>query len=844
MTSLALHDLWSRKRRLIGMFSAILIGVAFLAGTLVLGDTMRSGFGTLFAEANAGTDAVVRSTTRLSSDAIEQQGALDASLLDEIRAVDGVAAAEISVQGLGQIADDDGELLGGNGPPTLAGNWIDDESLSPWRLAEGRAPAGPGEVVIDRRAADLGDFAVGDHTTVLMPQPVPVEIVGIATFGSSDSLSGATFVAFTTEEAERLLTGGPGRISAVVVQARDGVSEAALVANLDAVLPDGVEAISGADLTAEQRQDIEDDFLGLFETFLLVFAGIALLVAMFSINNAFSILVAQRSRESALLRAIGASRGQVLLAVTIEALVVGVLASAAGVAFGIALAAGLRALLDAAGLTLPTGSLSISAGDMALAATVGVVVTLVASALPALRSTRVPPLAAMRAVAVERVGSGRVRAVSGVALLVGGAAVTVAGALGDSLEIAALGGVGLLVAMVMLGPVVAGRASATLGWPLTKVQGLVGRLAVRNARRNPRRTAGTASALMVGVAVVTLFTVFAASLKASVDDATSRSFEGDLVIANDSFSGAGLAPELVTELRALPAVDVATGLGNGVADIEGETRDLTVIDPAGIDRVLDLDITAGSVAALQRDRIGVSEKFADDHGLALGDRVPVGFGDGGSEELTVGMLFDDDALVGGVLLPEATWLEHATQPSNVAVLLALREGVALEDGRAAVQAVADRFSAGDVQDREEYVASVGDQVDQMLGIVYVLLALAILIALMGIANTLALSIHERTRELGLLRAVGETRAQLRRMIRGESAVIAAFGTVGGLALGLALAWAVVRAVQSGGTLTAFAVPGGQLLVVLVVGAAAGVLAGLRPARRAARLPVLEAIATS
>ena len=622
MVKLALHELWSRKRRLMGMFSAILIGVAFLAGTLVLGDTMRSGFGNLFAEANAGTDAVVRSTTRLSSGDIEQNGLLDASLVEEVRGTDGVADAEVSVQGLGQIVGADGEPIGGNGPPTLAGNWIDDTALSPWRLAAGRAPREAGEVVIDRRSADRGDLEVGDRTTVRVPEPVDVRVVGIATFGSADSLSGATYAAFTTPEAERLLVGGTGRITDILVRAEPGVAEATLVANLEQVLPAGTDAISGADLTAEQEQDIEDDFLGVFETFLLVFAGVALLVAMFSINNAFSILVAQRSRESALLRAIGASRAQVLLAVTVEALVIGVLASLAGLAFGVGLAAGLRALLDAVGFTLPTGALAIDGADMAIAAVVGVVVTFAASVFPALRATRVPPIAAMRDVAVDHSSRSRSRAVVGGGLAAIGLVATIAGAVSESLGVAGIGAVGLLVAMVLLGPVVATPASGALGWPLARVRGLVGSLAVRNAKRNPRRTAGTASALMVGVAVVTLFTVFAASLKASIDDATSRSFRGDLVIADDSFSGSGMAPGLVTSIEDLPEVSVVSGLGNGVGVVDGKTRDFTVVDPDGIDAVLDLDVTAGSMAALGRDGIGVSQDYADDHALALGDAGP------------------------------------------------------------------------------------------------------------------------------------------------------------------------------------------------------------------------------
>ena len=355
-----LKSLGAHKRRLLGTCTAVLLGVAFLSGTLVLGDTMTEGFGDMFTEANAGTDAVVRSATEVGEADFSERGLVDRSLVDEVAAVDGVAAAEPRIEGSARIVGADGDPLGGNGPPTLAGNWIADDALNPYDLSEGRAPEAPGEVVIDKAAAEAGDLAVGDTTTVRTPEPIPVTIVGIATFGDADSQGPSPTPRFTTDQAAELFMPDPDRVSSIAVSAAGGVSQDELVQRIDAVLPDGVEASPGAELTAEMEDDIKDDFLGFFETFLLVFAGIALVVATFSIYNTFSILVAQRTRESALLRALGASRGQVLRSIAVEALVVGLVASVVGIVVGLGLASGLLALMGAMGMTMPASSLVVA----------------------------------------------------------------------------------------------------------------------------------------------------------------------------------------------------------------------------------------------------------------------------------------------------------------------------------------------------------------------------------------------------------------------------------------------------------------------------------------------------
>jgi putative ABC transport system permease protein len=505
-------------------------------------------------------------------------------------------------------------------------------------------------------------------------------------------------------------------------------------------------------------------------------------------------------------------------------------------------------MFDAFGFSLPAGGLVFNASVAVIGMIVGVVVTLVAGVAPAIKASRVKPLAAIRDVSAERTTASVGRAITGVTLTAIGVAVVLAAVLSGGDSVLGLAGLGALLTIggiVVFGPVVARPASGVIGSPLQWFRGVTGSLARQNAMRNPRRTSGTAAALMVGVGVVTLFTIFAASLKTAIDESVTQSFSGDLVISEGGFGGGGISPQLAADIDQLPEVQTATGLGRGRALVGTGTENVTIADPAQLARVVDLDVTAGSVRALGPQELAVSERIADDEGWKRGTTVPVTFADGTSTEFTVGAVYEARDIAGNYILSRETWTPHAVQDVDNTVLIRLENGVALEDGRRAVERTAEAYNAPDVEDREQYADSVGQFVDMMLGIVYVLLALAILIALMGIANTLSLSVYERTRELGLLRAIGESRRQLRSMIRWESVIVAVFGTVGGLGVGVFLGWALVTAASEGtGEMIApsFTAPIGQLAVLLVVGAIAGVLAGLRPARRAAKLPVLQAVA--
>jgi putative ABC transport system permease protein len=834
----------AHARRLTGTSLAVVLGVAFLTGTLVLGATLRANFDDLFAEVNAGTDVVVRNGTDLGIDA--PRGLVDRSLVDQVTRVDGVAAAEPVVSGYGQLLGADGDAIGGNGPPQVAASWTTDPDLNPYRLAEGRAPDGDDEVVVNKGAADAGDLAVGDTTTLLTPEPVEVTIVGLATFGDEDGLGGVTFTAFDLADAMANITKSPDAVSSIAVQAADGVSQDELATRIGDMLPPGLEATTGSDITTEATDDISALFLDMLTAFLTLFAGIALLVATFSIYNTFSIIVAQRAHQAALLRALGAVRGQIMRSVVAEALVVGVVASLVGLAGGVGIAGLLKGLFDAAGFALPAGGIVISAGTVATGLVVGVVVTLIAGVFPAIKASRVAPLAAIREVAVERTAPSLARIVVGIVLAAVGVGTTLVAALGDEdmLAVVGLGAVLTVVGAVVLGPVAARPAASLLGTPVARLRGMTGGLARQNAMRNPRRTAGTASALMVGIAVVTLFTVFAASLQASLDDTIDRSFGGDLVINTGAFGGGGISPQLATDVAALPEVDLAVGVGQGAAQVDGSTKQLSIADPADLSQVLDLGVSNGSLADLGVGTMAVSDATAESHDWQVGDAVPVTFADGRTEDLTVGATYETDDIAGGYLLPRSVWAPHAVQDIDSMVIVDATDGTSVAEAKAAVARAADGFGGPNVEDRDEFAATMTTGVDMMLTIIYALLALAIIIALMGIANTLSLSIHERTRELGLLRAVGQTRRQVRSMVRWESVVIATFGAVGGIGLGVFLGWALVQAVgTASGGLGVFALPAGRLAIVLVVGAIAGVLAGLRPARRAARLDVLQAIAT-
>jgi len=737
MLKVTLKGLLAHRRRLVGTLLAIVLGVGFLAGTLTFNNTLSANFNTLFQNANANTDAVVRGTQSISAQGggLGQRPPVDAALAGKIGALPGVASAQGEIEGYGQIMGADGKPVGTNGPPRTAGNWIPDANLNPYHLVAGRAPQTDDEVVLNRGAANSGGLHVGDKVLVQTPAPVTFTLVGLAGFGSSDGIGQTTYVGMTLHAAQTYV-GRPGEVSRILVKAAPGVSQDQVVQRIDGALPQGVEAITGAKYTQETIGDVNAEFLSFFETVLIVFAVIALIVASFSIYNTFAIVVAQRTRESALLRALGAVRRQVLGAVVLEAAVVALIASVLGVIGGLGIAQLLKVVFDAAGFGLPAGGLKITGSTIAISMITGIAVTVVAALAPAVRASRVAPLAALRDVAAGRTTASRRRVVIGGLGLGAGVALAIAGH-----GVAAVGlGCGLAVfGTVVLGPAAAKPVAGALGAILPRVAGTTGTLARRNAMRDPKRTAATATALMVGVAVVTVFTVFAASIKASIDTNVRESFTGDLVVSSPGFTNGGtLSPKIADDVAKLPQVQSAVGIGSGVALVDGKGVLIYHTDPVKLGDVTDPGVVAGSMAQLGTEGIAVSQKAATDSNLHIGSPVTVGFTDGTSGHFIVDALYTDQQTLGDYVVSTAAWTPHATQIVDSSVAVKLAPGVSLAQGRAAVEQAVVPYGSPQVEDRDQFAASEDSGVTMILNIIYALLALAIVIALMGITNSLSL----------------------------------------------------------------------------------------------------------
>lgn len=845
MTAIAAKTMWAHRRRLVGTAVAVILGVAFLSGTLILGDTLSHNFDRLFTQADAGTDVVVRSTTTLASGQETTRAGLDPSVVTTVQGVSGVADAVPYIEGYGKLVGKDGKGIGGVGPPTRAANWVSVPSLNPYKIAEGRPPRATNEVVVNRGAAKTGHLRLGDTTTLLTPKPLRVRIVGIATFGTADGLGPTTFTGMTTSAAERYLT-TDGKVSQVMVKAAPGIDPSTLAKRIDRAVPGRVEAVTGTQVADEQYSNLNSGFLGVVRNGLLIFAIIALAVAAFSIQNTFSIVAAQRGREVGLLRALGATRHQVIASTVGEALAIGVVGSAVGWFAGVGVAGLLKGVFDGFGFALPAGGLAVKASSTTLAVATGIAATVLASLVPAVRASRVPPVAALRDLAVERADLSRRRVVAGSVVTGLGVAALVSTGLGSGgMALAGLGALVTVAGMVLVGPALARAGTAVAGPLVGALRGVTGRLARQNAARNPRRTAATAAALMIGVTVVSLFTVFGASLQASATHAVDRSLRADLVVDTPGYGGqsgnAGLSPDVVQRIASTPGVASATPLTNSRARIAGDAHQVTVVDPAGIGRAVELGVTDGSVSRLGNQDLAVSRSAADSHHWRVGSDVAITYPDGTNGQLRIGAIYGRTDLTSDYLVPRAGFEPHAGQQLVSQVFADVRAGADTATVEKAVKASVRPFGQPRVQDRAEYRASMAKGVSTVLGLIYVMLALAIVIALLGIANTLSLSIHERTRELGLLRAVGQTRRQVRAMVRWESVMVSTLGTVSGVVTGTFAGWALVRAAGSA-DLTTVSLPTTQLVVFLLVGAVAGVLAGIRPARRAARLDVLTAIA--
>ena len=846
MGKATLKGLLAHKFRLAATALAIVLGVSFVAGTYVLTDTINATFTNLFDEVTQGIDVAVRSRDVFTGQMGEVRDPIPEEVLNEVKAVDGVRVAEGSVTGFAQFVDKDGKPVTTGGAPTLGVSISSAPELQAGTtVRSGRLPSGPNEMAVDAQTAEKHGFAVGDRVKVLLQGPARTFTVsGIIGFGSAGNLGGATLAGFTLPTAQEVLN-REGRFDEIDVVAAEGTTPEQLRDRVRAVLDPRYEVLTGEELSAAQAAAINDTIGRFLSTALLAFAFVALLVGAFLIFNTFTIIVAQRTRELALLRCLGASRRQVMTSVLLESLIVAVVASLVGLGLGVLIANGLKALLTGIlNFDLPTTGTVFLWRTVIVSLAVGIVVTVLAALLPARKATRVPPVAALQPETAfapthfrkRRIVLGALVTLVGVALLLGGLFQNE----GNRLVNVGSGAVIVFFGVAILSPLIARPLARLIGWPFAKAFGLSGTLARENAMRNPRRTASTAAALMIGLALVTFVSIFAASIKASTTETLDRTIAADYILMNDSFTP--FSPDLATRLADQPELAAVVGVRLGAFKLNGATKQLIGIDPAAYDRVVKTEVLSGSIADLQSGGLAVKEDVAKANGWTVGERVALQFPRGGTQQVTVKAIYKDNSVNGDYLLSLADYERFYADQADSQILVQAAPGTTPAASRAAIDRVLVDFPNVTVRDQAEYKAETARQIDQVVNLFYALLALAVVIALFGIVNTLGLSIFERIRELGLLRAIGATRRQVRSMIRWEAVIIAVLGAVLGLAVGLFFGWTIVRALRSVG-ITEFAVPGGQLVIFVVFAALAGILAAVLPGRRAARIDVLRAITT-
>jgi putative ABC transport system permease protein len=839
MITASLRSFVAHRARLVMTVLAIALGVAFVSGTFTFTATLQHGLDSLFRAANAGTDVIVRHEGGGEGGGnAGVRASVPASLRDLISALPGVAAADGVIVDQAQLTTPDGAPAGAG--PGIATTWRADAALDAmFPLRAGSPPQAADEVVIDQTTASSDGYHIGDTVRVIIAGHArPFRVVGIAGFANGNG-PGRALTIFSTATAQSLF-GKDGRFDEVDVVSGPGLTAAQMRARIAAILPPGTQAISGTDAAAEQSTAVRND-LGQLSDALLAFAGVALFVSGFVIWNTFGILVAGRTTELALLRALGASRRQVFISVLVEAALLGLVASGLGVVLGLALARGLIALIRTFGLDLPGSGVHLPLSGTLLAIGAGLAVTLVAGLAPARRATRVPPVAAMRQAApapgmpiARRLVGGLVVGAVGAALLAGGLLT----ATGASTALTGAGAVVIVLAVTVLAPLTARPVVRAVGAPLRRLPARIGSLATDNAAHNPRRAAATAASLMIGLAAVTVTAVVIGSLKSTGEADIGRASHADLYVTaanSDSVLGAGLAPAVANH----DGVALVSEVRRSDATVAGSTHQAVYgVDPATIGQLTDLGIRSGSIDRLATGDVLVSTRAADAHHLTVGGVITMEFGQAGAREVTIGGTFADRGPLGDYLLSLDAFDADTGRPLDNLILVQARPGVAIGDLRAQLNGLLGDYPGAEVLDKAGYQSAAAAMLDQLLNLTIGLLVLAVIIALLGIANTLALSIHERTREIGVLRAVGMRRGQLAATITVEAGIVATYGGLLGLALGVGLGSALSVALGSG--VPALPVP--QLATFLVVAVLAAMVASALPARRAARMNMLNAIA--
>ncbi|TWG94719.1 putative ABC transport system permease protein [Nocardioides sp. J9] len=843
MLRLTLRNLLARKVRLLMSGLAVVIGVAFLSGVLVFSNGLQATFdGIIYGSTPSG---VVRAQdTDEFSDGVGGQSELamgpeTVAALEELPEVER-ADGDIAAPGMSLLAND-GTLVGGSGAPTLAFNYHDGPNMEGEQillLTSGEWPTGTDEIVLDDGAADKGDYEIGDEVKLLAPFGVlerTATLVGTAELNGGGT-AGATLLVFSTEGAQDLFFQGRDVFNRISLTPAPGVTQEELRDAASAVLPDGFEAVTG-DEVAEESQDAVGSFLDVITTFLTVFAIIAVIVGGFIIVNTFSILIAQRTRELALLRALGSSRGQVMQSVLVEAFVLAVVASTIAIGLGLLLARGLAALFRSVGLDIAGDALDLTLQATLISYLVGVGVTMAAAWLPARRAGRVAPVAAMRADSAPERASLRRRTVIGGAVLAIGAGFAVAGIADTNALLIGIGAVLWILTVAAISSVIGKPVLVACRGLFAGLFGTTGRLAGENALRDPRRTGATASALMIGLALVSTIGVLAASLNKSVDDVVDEQFTADLLVQSTTFLP--FSTVVGDRIAEVDGVGTMSRQQLTTAQYDDDTVYLTGTDDA-FTSIYDLDVFEGTTE-LDGDQAFVSKRFVDEHDVAVGDTLDLAFQGGKQLRPEVVGIVEDTEVASQVNVPLEQLAKAGILRQDSAISILLEPGADTAEVRDAIDEAAESAPIVGVYDKQEFSDEIREQVNQLLYMIYGLLALAIVIAVIGIVNTLGLSVIERTREIGLLRAVGMSRAKLRRMVMLESVTIAVLGAILGMVLGLVIGVLLQRALKD--DLTSLGLPVSQLVVFLLIAIVVGVLAAVVPAVRAARLNVLDAIAT-
>ena len=857
MTKVALRGLAGRKLRAVLTGIAIVLGVAMISGTYILTDTVQKAFNELLVDSYAGTDAVVTGKgLDISIDGEKPPPPpVDAALLDTVRGVDGVALAAGSIldEDNTKVLTPEGEALNSEGWPTLGFGLDSDPALSrfnPLTLLEGTWPTADDQVVIDEGTADDQGYEVGETVEVSTLQPKRgFEVVGVAQYGEVESLGAISFVVFTIPAAQELL-GREGQFDAISVAADDGVSEEDLVTAIQPALPDDAEVVSASEEAQEQADEVSQ-FTSIFRYFLLAFGAIALFVGAFVIFNTFSITVAQRTREFATLRTLGASRRQVLVSVILESLVIGLLASLVGLGLGLLLAEGIEALFGTLGVELPSADRVFALRTVVVSLVVGVGITLLAGLFPAIRATRVPPISAVREGATLPQGrfhrftpwiAGLV--IVGSLLLLARAMFTDELGTGDRLLSIAGGVLLLFLGVAMLSSKLVTPIAAVVGIPARQAGGAAGRLASGNSVRNPGRTAATAAALMIGIALVAFIATLTNGMKASNREAIEKQIAADYVVTSQD----GYTPFVAAAgdaLGASPAAEVVTSVRSDGGLVDDVTTEVGGIEPDTIADAYVFDWKEGDesvLATLGMDKAIISSNYAEDHDISIGDALTLRSTADKAAEITVVGTFEPPPfypLIESVNVSTQLFDSLYDRPRN-RWTWANVAGEPNDENRAQLETAISGFPDTQLETREQWIQREDQDFNEFISFLYVMLTLAVFVSVFGMINTLVLSVYERTREIGMLRAIGMTRRQVRRMIRQESIITALIGAAIGLPLGIFLAALVNRALSEFDV--SFAIPWVQLIVLTIVAIVIGILAAIMPARRAAKLNPLEAIA--